>query len=115
MIKFRYGPGGALVCDQQVPSVTQALDDSSSTYYGGRYMVGESMSLPAARELAKLLGGRLEEPEARAAISVDGVKVCDAPADVPKSEVAGWLRWLIYVHGRSPDGSTARVRGGTQG
>jgi hypothetical protein len=59
---FNYGRGGALVCDEEIEGVTQRLDDQSAEYYGGRYMVGESMSASAARRIAELLGGSLREP-----------------------------------------------------
>jgi hypothetical protein len=61
-LTFRYGPGGALVCDKPIEGVTWSLDGDSEQYYGGKYMVGESMGQSAARRLAELLGGHLEEP-----------------------------------------------------
>ena len=59
---FKYGPGGALVCDEPIEGVTQPLDAQSSEYYGGKFMIGESMSHGAAKRIAELLGGTLTEP-----------------------------------------------------
>jgi hypothetical protein len=58
---FRYGPGGALICDEEIGDVTQRLDGHSAEYYGGRFLVGESMQIGAARRIAELLGGTLAE------------------------------------------------------
>lgn len=66
-IVFTYGSGGALVCDVEIPGVTQQLSDDTAKYYGGKYMVGESITRSAARRLAILLGGVLAEDKSEAA------------------------------------------------
>ena len=58
-LTFRYGPGGALLCDEEIEGITQRLDDQAAGYYGGRYMVGESMTVGAATRIAELLGGSI--------------------------------------------------------
>jgi hypothetical protein len=58
---FKYGTGGALICDEEIAGVTQQLDKDAAKYYGGNFMVGESMVIGAARRIAELLGGSLEE------------------------------------------------------
>jgi hypothetical protein len=65
-IHFRYGAGGALVCDVPIEGVTQDLMKdtrygTSVEFYGGRYFVGESITKSGARKLAELLGGVLDE------------------------------------------------------
>lgn len=68
-IHFRYGAGGALVCDVPIEGVTQDLFavgepeaiDNSVQFYGGRYFVAESMGKSTARKIAELLGGVLDE------------------------------------------------------
>ena len=59
---FRYGPGGALVCDHEIEGITQGVDEEAAKYYGGAYFIGESMAKSAARKIAELLGGELDEP-----------------------------------------------------
>lgn len=59
--RFHYGPGGALVSDKEIAGITQMLDDSSAVYYGGHFMVGESMTESCARRIADLLGGEFED------------------------------------------------------
>jgi hypothetical protein len=57
---FRYGVGGALVCDEEIPGITQTLDDNCCAAYGGRFFIAESMNRKAAEEIAKHFGGELE-------------------------------------------------------
>lgn len=64
MNTFRYGAGGALVCDEEIDGVTQKLDDDAARYYGAMFMVGESMQLGAARRIAELLGGSFADETA---------------------------------------------------
>jgi hypothetical protein len=66
---FTYGPGGALVCDEEIAGVTQKLDADAADYYGGQFMIGESMSITAARRIAELLGGDLVASSAAADFS----------------------------------------------
>lgn len=65
-IHFRYGTGGALVCDVPIEGVTHDLGKDQPAievvdFYGGRYFVAESMSKSAARKIAEALGGVLDE------------------------------------------------------
>ena len=73
MKTFWSGPGGALMCDEPIAEVTQDLQETPVTeysnpadtmkYYGGRYMVGETIKRSAARRIAAALGGQyLEAP-----------------------------------------------------
>jgi hypothetical protein len=60
---WRYGPGGALVCDELPPALAghvPRLTDEIARYYGGAYMVAESMSLTVARKIAESFGATLE-------------------------------------------------------
>lgn len=50
------GPGGALISDREVPGVTQRLDESTAKFYGGDYMVGETITMSAAKVIAAALG-----------------------------------------------------------
>jgi hypothetical protein len=67
MTSMRYGPGGALVCDDLPPTLAGAgiplLSDDCQRYYGGRYMVAESMSRGVAERIAEALGATLEPKE----------------------------------------------------
>jgi hypothetical protein len=58
---FRFGPGGALLCDTPIHRVTRELDAATASFYGGRHFVAESMSREAAATLAGLLGGTLAD------------------------------------------------------
>lgn len=65
---FFYYEGGALVCDEPIPGITQDVwttsiypDESRSWYGGHRYFVAESMGKGAARIIARALGGILCE------------------------------------------------------
>ena len=65
-IHFRYGAGGALVCDAPIEGITQDLltNEHGEEYaesYGGRYFIAESMNKSAARRIAESLGGVLDE------------------------------------------------------
>lgn len=52
-----YGPGGALVTDQPVPGCDMPLmTEDCQKFYGGPYMVAESMSKSTARTIAEALG-----------------------------------------------------------
>lgn len=55
------GPGGALVCDREIEGVTQKLDADSARFYGGPYMLAETVTLGAARVIAAAMGFRLQE------------------------------------------------------
>ena len=59
-MKFFYGFGGSLLCDEEIPDITQPLDDDSAKWYGDRYFIAESMKRSTAEKIAKLLGGKLE-------------------------------------------------------
>ena len=54
-IKAWYGPGGALITDKPVFDSERRLPDDCATFYGGQYMVGESMLLKMAEAIAKKL------------------------------------------------------------
>lgn len=58
---FRCCSEGALVCDVEIPGLTQVLSDEHAQSYGGRFFVGETITKSAAKQLAEALGGRLEE------------------------------------------------------
>ncbi len=60
---FSYGPGGALVTDDEPDPRLRVprLCDETARYYGGRYLIAESMSHSTAKRLAHLLGGVLLE------------------------------------------------------
>lgn len=52
-----YGAGGALVTNDPVQGLSNdPLDDDAARFYGGRYMVAESMSEANAKTIAKALG-----------------------------------------------------------
>jgi hypothetical protein len=56
---------GALMCDELIDGVTQDLTkeptagdrEATMRYYGGRYFVCETITAPAAKIIAELLGG----------------------------------------------------------
>jgi len=57
--KAWYGPGGALMTNAPVPGCSMTkLDDDMAKFYGGPYMIAESMSKRTARTIARAL--RLE-------------------------------------------------------
>ncbi len=61
--RFWRGSCGALLCDRAVEGLTTELDAENARCYGGRWMVGESMSDSAAQRIAAALGGEwVEEP-----------------------------------------------------
>jgi hypothetical protein len=52
-----YGPCGSLVVNVIVPGVTDGKQDpTSNSYYGGKYLIGESMSRAAAITISNALG-----------------------------------------------------------
>ena len=55
--KFKHSSGGSLVCDTEIPGITQHLDDTQRGWYGGEYFIGESMTKGAAKAIAEALGG----------------------------------------------------------
>ena len=59
--RFHYRPGGALVCETEIPGVTQSLEMIDESFYGKGYFVGESMSGFTAKAIAESLGGVLVE------------------------------------------------------
>lgn len=61
--KFWMGNGGALICERELPGVTQDLtgDDDICYWYQGRWFVGETISVPAGKAIAEALGGELIE------------------------------------------------------
>lgn len=58
--KFWSGPGSALLCSEEIPGVTQTLDEEAAGYYGGKYFVGETITVGAAKIISELLGGVYE-------------------------------------------------------
>lgn len=55
--KFFRGPGGALLCDRAVEGLTDELrDDDTASYYGGKFIVGESISESGAKKIAEAFG-----------------------------------------------------------
>ncbi|WP_146139392.1 hypothetical protein [Simplicispira suum] len=53
----RYGPGGALVTDEPLEGFDLApLPDDAAVFYGGKYLIAESMSYRTAQKIAELLG-----------------------------------------------------------
>ena len=44
VVNFRRGASGSLLCDVEIPGVTQELSDEAREFYGGRYFIGESMT-----------------------------------------------------------------------
>ena len=64
-IAARWGNGGALVCDELPASLShlrsRKLDPGSARFYGGRYLIAESMSIHTARIIAKALSLNIEE------------------------------------------------------
>lgn len=46
----------ALTLNHKVPGMTQKLDKYSTAFYGGKYMVCESLSLRAAKTIAEKFG-----------------------------------------------------------
>jgi hypothetical protein len=55
-IKARYGASGALLLNERVLGVTQALSDKAAMYYGGRHFVCESVFQPTAKAIAEAMG-----------------------------------------------------------
>lgn len=78
-IKAWYGPGGALVCDSP-HAAARELDEGCAAFYGGSYMIAESMSAEGARLIARGLGMEFDDAEhdvegmrkVRIAVLVDG-------------------------------------------
>jgi hypothetical protein len=61
-LNFWPGSGGALMCNKEIPGVTQHLaEDGTAEWYGGRYFVGESMGTEAMKRIAEALGGVFQE------------------------------------------------------
>lgn len=62
---FYYCEGGALVCDEPIPGVTDNLAAhpswDPSWYSGHQFFVAESMHKETARQIARALGGILCE------------------------------------------------------
>ena len=56
-MKFRYGSGGALTCDEQIQGITQEVNAEAESFYGYKHFVAESMSLTAACRIAELVSG----------------------------------------------------------
>lgn len=49
--------GGALMADRQIKGLTNGpMNDDSAGYYGGRWMICETLSESAARAIAAALG-----------------------------------------------------------
>ena len=64
MISAHYGPGGSLSVDKLPPELDGLLHELSpeaAEFYGGRYLIAESMSIHTARAIAKALGLNIEE------------------------------------------------------
>ena len=61
---FKYGPGGAFLCDEEIPDITQPLNREEQAFYGGKFFIGETIRKEAAKKLATLLGGTFEDEEA---------------------------------------------------
>ncbi len=57
-IYFWIGPGGSLLCDCCIEGV-QILEGENAVYYGGRYMIGETIGPKMADKIAILFGGQL--------------------------------------------------------
>jgi len=55
---FKYGIGGAFMCDSPIEGITEELNDDNAKFYGAKYMIGESMSRSAAEKIMLLLGGK---------------------------------------------------------
>lgn len=56
-IRSWYGPGGGLVTDRQVPGISEEpLSADAASWYGGPYLIAESMTESAAKEISTLLG-----------------------------------------------------------
>ncbi len=52
-----YGPGGGLVTDRPVPRISEEpLSAAAASWYGGPYLLAESMTESAAKEFSALLG-----------------------------------------------------------
>lgn len=52
-----YGPCGSLVVNVHVPGVTDGRQDADANrYYGGKYLIGESMSRQTAISISDALG-----------------------------------------------------------
>jgi len=64
-IRFWSGPCGALLCDQEIPGVTQTLRVDDRLFYGAFWFIGETISSGAGEVIAKALGGTYtrERPE----------------------------------------------------
>lgn len=60
-IKSWIGPCGALMVSAFVPNCTQALDGETASFYGGKYFVGETITIPAARSISKAMGWEFVE------------------------------------------------------
>ena len=63
-IRAHYGSGGSLSVDELPPELDgllQELSPEHAEFYGGRYLIAESMSIHTARAIAKALGFNLEE------------------------------------------------------
>jgi hypothetical protein len=92
---WRYGVGGALLTDEPFDGLTEELTGQTAVDYGARYMIAESMSLAAARQIARAFGAGLRvekslhgsaytavlpresDPEKRVDLGVAGFQVGD--------------------------------------
>ena len=56
-VKCWYGNGGALVTDAEVEGLLlHELDADAARFYGGKYMIAESMCATTAKRIAEALG-----------------------------------------------------------
>ncbi len=64
-IRFWCGPCGALLCDREIPGVTQTLLGVTAKFYEGTYFIGETITIGTGEAIAKALGGTYtrERPE----------------------------------------------------
>lgn len=57
---FWGGPGGALLCNKNLAGVN-GLGEEDSKYYGGKYLIGETISISTQKLIAKAFNGEYKE------------------------------------------------------
>jgi len=50
-----YGPGGAIVTDKPINGAHELMSEGDQKYYGGKYMVGESIQKSVAITICKAM------------------------------------------------------------
>jgi hypothetical protein len=93
-LTFWAGPGGALMCGKEIPSITQDLTrEETAVWYGGRFFVGETLSKGAMKRIAEALGGVFLEGTNDG--GSEGVGGDGARAVLRGVSATRWITWTV--------------------